>query len=133
MAEIFKLKVLTPTRKFYEDEVTMVEFNTSEGQVGIYKNHIPMTAVIVPGVLRIHKENEVKVATLMSGFVQILADEITILSQTCEWPDEIDEERANEAKIRASRRIAEKSNDLNLLRAEMALKRALVRLDVKNS
>lgn len=133
MAETFRLKVLTPTRSFYEGEVTMVEFNTSEGQLGIYKNHIPMTAIIIPGILTIHNDDEKKNASLMSGFVQILPDEITILSETCEWPDEIDEDRANEAKIRAERRLKEKSSELNLARAELALKRALVRLDVKNS
>ena len=42
----FTLKVITPDRVFYEEEVSMVEFNTVEGEVGIYKQHIPMTMII---------------------------------------------------------------------------------------
>ena len=46
----FTLKIITPDRVFYEDEVSMVEFNTVEGEVGIYKDHIPMTMIIVIGI-----------------------------------------------------------------------------------
>ena len=68
----------------------------------------------------------------MSGFVEIEEESVTILAEVCEWPDEIDEDRANEARIRAERRISEKATDLDLSRAELALKRALVRIDTKN-
>ena len=53
----FTLKVITPDRVFYEEEVSMVEFNTVEGEVGIYKQHIPMTMIISPGILTITQEN----------------------------------------------------------------------------
>ena len=49
----FTLKIITPDRMFYEGVADMVEFNTTEGEIGIYKNHIPMTVIIKPGVLRI--------------------------------------------------------------------------------
>ena len=107
--ESFKLKVLTPVCCFYEDMVTMAEFTTTSGNVGIYKGHIPMTFVIAPGVLNIHKESEVKKAALLSGFAEVLGDQITILAEACEWPEDID-----------------------LVRAELALKKALVRLGVKD-
>ena len=69
-----------------------------------------------------------KEAALMSGFIQILKEEVTILAESVEWPDEIDANRAKEAEIRAKRRIEEGSGDLD--RAELALKRALVRLSL---
>lgn len=131
MADRFKLKVITPTSHFYENDVEMAEFTTTEGNVGIYSGHIPMTAVIAPGELRIHEEDGVKTAALMSGFVEILQDSVTVLAEVCEWPDEIDENRAKEAKIRAERRLAEGAN-IDVLRAELALKRAMVRINIKN-
>ena len=132
MADTLKLRVYTPTAKFFEGDATMVEFTTSEGNVGVYPKHIPTTAIIAPGILSIHTDEGIKVASLISGFVNIEEESITILAEVCEWPDEIDEARANEAKVRAERRINDKKSDLDVARAEMALKRALVRIDAKN-
>ena len=133
MADTLNLKVYTPTREFFDGSATMVEFTTTEGNVGIYPKHVPTTAIIAPGTLTIHSDTQEKrCATLMSGFVEIEEESITILAEVCEWPDEIDEARANEARIRAERRISEKAADLDLSRAELALKRALVRIDTKN-
>lgn len=132
MADTLKLKVYTPMREFFEGEADMVEFTTTEGNVGIYPKHIPTTAIIAPGILSIHLNGKIKIATLMSGFVDIEKESITILSEACEWPDEIDEYRANEAKLRAERRLSEKAQGLEIKRAELALKRALIRIDIKN-
>jgi len=132
MAEKFKLKVITPTANFYNGDVTMVEFTTTMGDVGIYKGHIPMTSIIAPGPLNIHEGDDIKIAALISGFVQILQEEVTIMAETCEWPDEIDENRAEEAKQRAERRISENKEDTDIMRAELALRRALTRINVKN-
>lgn len=133
MADTLNLKVYTPTREFFDGSATMVEFTTTEGNVGIYPKHVPTTAIIAPGTLTIHSDTQEKrCATLMSGFVEIEEESVTILAEVCEWPDEIDEARANEARIRAERRISEKAADLDLSRAELAFKRALVRIDTKN-
>ena len=133
MADTLNLKVYTPTREFFDGSATMVEFTTTEGNVGIYPKHVPTTDIIAPGTLTIHSDTQEKrCATLMSGFVEIEEESVTILAEVCEWPDEIDEARANEARIRAERRISEKATDLDLSRAELALKRALVRIDTKN-
>ena len=92
-----------------------------------------MTSIISPGSLVITESNDVKkVATLMAGFSQVTQTEVVILAETCEWPDEIDEKRAEAARDRAQKRISEKSGDIDTLRAEIALRRALVRIDVKN-
>ncbi len=132
MADGMKLHVITPEERFYDGEVSMVELTTTEGNIGIYPNHIPLTAVVAPGVLKIHEGSEVKEAALMSGFITILPESVTIMAETVEWPDEIDFNRAEEARIRAERRLASKDGNLDVLRAEMALKRALVRLGLKD-
>lgn len=130
MADLFKLLVITPERKFYEGDVSMVELTTTEGEIGVYRNHIPLTAIIAPGVLKIHEEGEVKEAALLTGFIEILPEKITVMAETAEWPDEIDANRAEEARIRAERRLNEKSPEIDTMRAEMALKRAIVRLSL---
>ncbi|MCD8221036.1 MAG: ATP synthase F1 subunit epsilon [Clostridiales bacterium] len=130
MADVMRLRVITPEKSFYEGEATMVELTTSEGNIGVYPRHIPLTAVIAPGVLKIHEASETKEATLMSGFLTIEPEEITILAEVCEWPEEIDVKRAEEAKIRAERRLADHGAEIDVVRAEVALKRAMVRLEI---
>ena len=126
MADLFKLHVITPERRFYDGEASMVELTTTEGDIGVYRNHIPLTAIVAPGVLKIHEEGEVKEAALMSGFIEILPERITIMAEVAEWPDEIDGNRAEEARIRAERRLKEESGEIDTMRAELALRRALV-------
>ncbi len=123
------LRVYSPSRIFFEGEADFVEFTTTEGEIGVYRNHVPTTVVVAPGILRITKDGETKEATLLEGFATILQDEIVVLSEACEWPDEIDIHRAEEAKIRAERRL-QGDSEINYSRAELALRRALIRLQL---
>lgn len=132
MAEVMKLEIITPDRRFYEGEVTMAELTTTEGNIGIYPQHIPLTAVVAPGVLKIHEQDQLLEAALLSGFITILPDKVTIMAETVEWPDEIDYQRAEESRIRAERRLSTANAEMDTLRAEMAMKRALVRLQVRH-
>lgn len=128
----FTLKVITPDRVFYEEQVTMVEFNTIEGEVGIYKEHIPMTMIIAPGILTITQGSETKEAALHAGFVEVLQDKVTILAEIIEWPVEIDLKRAEESKDRAENRIREHAPGTDMKRAELSLKRAVARINATN-
>ena len=130
--QTIKLLVNTPDRVFYHDDATFVELSTSEGDIGVYPDHIPLTAVVVPSVLTIHQGNEIKKAAIQGGIVEILKDKITILAEVAEWSDEIDVERANEARLRAEKRLASKDADLDMVRAEAALKRSLARINAAN-
>lgn len=126
----FTLKIITPERIFYEGPVKMVEFNTVEGEIGVLPGHIPMTVIVKPGVLTITEEAGEKVAALHAGFAEILQYQVTILAEVIEWPEEIDESRAQEAKERAEERLREKKPELDTARAEVALRRALTRIEV---
>ena len=108
----------------------MVELNTADGQLGIYPQHIPLMVAVAPGVLKIHEAEGVRKAALLSGFIQVMPEKVTILAEACEWPEDIDGVRANEARIRAERRLTEGSAEVDVARAEAALKRALVRLSL---
>ena len=125
------LKIITPDRVFYSGKASFLELNTVEGEIGIYKNHIPMTTVLEPGIATITEEGgNKKEAALHTGFMEILGDRITILAEIAEWPDEIDRNRAQEAKIRAERRLQNDKSNINITRAELALHKALVRIEL---
>ena len=127
----FRLHIITPDRVFFDEEASMVEFNTTEGEIGIYANHIPLTTIIAPGILTIRMEGEAKEAALHSGFVEILPDKVTIMAEAIEWPEEIDVNRANESLERAKDRLASHDSAIDLARAQTSLYRAMARLALK--
>ena len=127
---LFTLKIITPSRVFYEGEVSMVEFNTTEGEIGVLKKHVPTTVIISPGIITITENEGTKEAALHAGFAEILQDEVVILAEIIEWPEEIDGERANRAKERAEERLRSKTPETDILRAETALQRALARIHI---
>lgn len=131
--KLFRLEVIAPDRTFYEGDVSMVELRTTEGEIGIYAEHVPTTLIVAPGVLKITETEGQKEAALLAGFIEILKDKVTVLAESVEWPNEIDINRANESKIRAERRLKDSDSSMNLVRAEIALKRALVRIEVGSS
>lgn len=128
--KLFKVEIITPERVFYTGDASMIEFTTTEGDIGVYKNHIPLTAVLAPGIVKITEDNSKKKAAVHSGFAEILGNKVTLLAEIAEWPDEIDKNRAEEAKMRAERRLKVKEAGIDVKRAEIALKKALVRIDV---
>lgn len=133
MAELkkFRLEVISPERIFYSGEVEMLELTTTEGEIGIYADHIPLTTIIAPGVMTITETgNQLKQAAVLEGFMEITQDKVTVLAQSCEWPDEIDIHRAQEAKARAERRLKSTDENISMSRAELALRKSLTRLEV---
>ena len=127
---LFTLKIVTPDRVFYQGEVSMVEFNTTEGEIGVLKGHVPTRVIISPGILTITEAEETKEAALHAGFAEILQNEVVILAEIIEWPEEIDEERAKRARERAEERLRTKTPETDILRAETALQRAMARIHV---
>lgn len=124
------LKIIAPDRVFYEGAVEMVELNTSEGEIGVLPGHLPMTVIVKPGVLTITEPEGEKEAALHAGFVEILPDQVTILAEIIEWPEEIDAARAEAARERAEERIHERAQGTDIARAETALLRAMARIQV---
>ena len=130
-SRIFEVEIITPDRIFYKGEAAMIEFNTAAGEIGVYKKHIPTTTVLAPGIVRIKNDGEEDVvAAVHSGFAEILPDKVTLLAEIAEWPDEIDKSRAEAAKYRAEERLANKTEAIDVKRAEFALRKALVRIDI---
>ena len=131
MAEkTFNLQIISPTRVFFDEAVDMVEMKTTEGEIGVLAGHIPLTTILEPGVLRIKTDGNGREAALHDGFVQIQKDKVTVLAESCEWPDEIDANRARKAKERAERRLTSGSKEVDMVRAVLSLKKAFIRIDL---
>lgn len=127
----FHLEIITPDRVFYEGNIDMVEMNTTEGEIGVLPGHIPMTVIVKPGILSIHESGGgEKRAALHAGFAEILPDKVTVLAEIVEWPDEIDEQRAESAMKRAEERLRRREASTDVARAETALQRAVARIQV---
>ena len=126
----FLLRIITPDRVFYENQVDMVEFNTTEGEIGVLPGHIPMTVILKPGILYITEAEGEKKAALHKGFAEILPEGVTILAEVIEWPSEIDEARARAAQERAENRLRDKAPNTDYAKAETALLRAVARIEV---
>lgn len=125
---LFELKMIEPDGMFFEGEGEFLEFTSVEGQMGVYKNHIPLTTILEPCVVKIHANGETKKAAVLGGFIEIQKERITILAEDANWPEEIDVERAKAAKQRAEERLSKREAGLDVARAEAALKRAMARI-----
>ncbi len=129
MADVFELKIISPDSMFFEGEADFLEFTSVEGGMGVYKNHIPLTTILEPCVMNIHNGTEVKKAAILGGFLEILQDKITVLAEDAQWPEDIDVERAKEAKKRAEERLSHNGPNMDVRRAQAALKRAIARIN----
>lgn len=132
MASTFRLQIVTPSRTFYDDEVEMAIVRSTEGDLGIMSKHMLMVAPLKIGKVRIKKDGQFREAAISEGFVQVESEYTRIITDTAEWPEEIDVKRAEEAKERAEKRLSASQGDIDRLRAEIALKRAMNRLNVAN-
>ncbi|MGN0351552.1 MAG: ATP synthase F1 subunit epsilon [Roseburia sp.] len=128
--KMFNVEIITPDRIFYTGEASMIEFNTTEGEIGVYPRHIPLTTVLAPGIVTIYEAEKEVQAAVYSGFAEILSDKVTLLAEIAEWPDEIDTNRAEAAKKRAEERLANRTEEIDVKRAEFALRKALIRIDI---
>lgn len=130
MANKLSLKIITPTRNMFEGEVDMVVMRTKSGDVGILHGHQPMVTILDYGVLTIKNDGEDRQAAVLGGFAEIGADGMSILTDAAEWSNEIDVVRAEQAKERAEARLKTVQANIDVQRAELSLKRALVRLSL---
>lgn len=108
---MIKFKIVTPERVLYQDEVDQVTLPTPKGEITILPHHIPLVSSLVPGEIRVVKNKEEVSMAISGGFVEITGKNITLLADTAERAEEIDEVRATEAEKRAKELMAEKKID----------------------
>ena len=127
-----RLQIISPWKVLFDGNCTMLEYNTTEGYVGILPGHVAMTQIIAPGKLTIYEENKPNPTYMaaMSGVAKIMPDTIMLLLEIAELKEEIDVERAKNAKKQAEDRIAENKDSIEVDCAKFSLKKAEARLEV---
>lgn len=127
------LDVITPDKKAFSGEVKFVVVRTELGELGILPRHADLVAALEIAPLRIDLSDGTRqFMANFGGFMEIKNNVITIVTPNCELPDEIDEDRAKRAKARAEERLKSRNADIDFHRAELALQRSLLRIDVKH-
>ena len=123
-----QLKIITHERIVFEGEVDEIVIQAQTGQMGILKDHIPMTTVLEIGVTKVRQGDKERFFATMGGVFQFKDDVATILTDVCEAGSDIDVTRANDAKSRAEARLADGTAKIDSQRAQAALARSLARL-----
>ena len=126
----FHLKVMTVDRCFYDGEVDRIIIRTTQGDAGILPGHVPYIAAIGIGGLTIIKDGEKRVAAVSGGFVDVSIEQTVVLARTCEWADEIDVKRAEEAAGCARAALLQKESAREHDLAQVKLKKAINRIRV---
>ena len=123
-----KLKIITHERIVFEGEVDELVLQTKGGQIGILKDHVPLTTALDIGVTKAKIGDKYKYFATMGGIFQFKDNIATILTDVCEDGCDIDVTRANNAKQRAESRLADNDAKIDAERAQAALARSLARL-----
>lgn len=129
MADTLHAQILTPEGKLFDGEVLGVQIPGSSGSFEILANHAPIISTLDIGIIRIHKPDRSTIYLAVSGgFVEMNGNRMTLLAEAAEKAEEIDVDRAKLARDRALELLS--SKDADRIEAEVALKRAVNRLNV---
>ena len=123
------LQIVTPDRLLVREQVDEVQLPGSEGYLGVLPGHTPLLTSLAVGELWYRKGSEKTYLSIALGFAEILPDRVTILARLAERAEEIDVERAELARKRAEERLTQRS-DIDYERARIALLKSLTRLQV---
>ncbi len=127
----FHLEIVTPEHLVYSDDIDVLTVPTVQGEISILAKHVPLVTMINPGEIIIKKNNEIEYMAISGGFVQVIPNKVIILADAAERAEEIDLERAEQARERAQRLMEEKRGDkISHAEAMAAFQRALVRIKV---
>ncbi|CAK8724428.1 F0F1 ATP synthase subunit epsilon [Candidatus Electrothrix laxa] len=132
MAQIH-LEVVTPHGQVVNEDVDIVTAPGVEGEFGVLANHAPFLSAIKTGTLVFKQDKQEKFLMVSSGFAEVSNNKVTFLVETAEFGHDIDVNRALRAKERAEERLARAqahAEDLDRIRAEVALQRAVARITV---
>ena len=125
-----RLEIITAESRVYADDVEVLVAPGIDGELGILPHHAPLMTALQPGEIIIRKGGEETYLAVSGGFLEVMGNQVTILSDACERSDEIDEERARLAMEQAQERLASRDADLDLEQAVTAVRRAETRLRV---
>jgi F-type H+-transporting ATPase subunit epsilon len=122
-----RLEIVTPERRAYLDDVDMVVVPGRNGQLGILPRHTPLISSLGVGELRIKKGGTEESLLISGGFVEVRPDKVIVMADLAEHSEEIDEQRAIEARKRAEAQLEEVRDPVDIARVRAALQTALMR------
>ena len=128
-----RLKIITPAQTRFDRQVSRVIVRAKTGDMGILPGHAPYSAVLDYGVLRIQEDEAERLMAIYGGLAVVQNDQVTILTDDAEWPEEIDLTRANMNRVQAEQRLREKLDDMEIQNDQVLLRRALVQIEVSAS
>ncbi|MCL1928982.1 MAG: ATP synthase F1 subunit epsilon [Treponema sp.] len=128
----FKFELYTPYRRFFSGEIEAITLTLPDGDITIYADHSFLTAPVQTGILKIKTKNgEWKNAFIADGILEVKAHGTIIMADAAEWPEEIDQERAEKAFAAAQEVMETGTFKFETSSAESACRRAKFRLKVK--
>ena len=125
-----RLEIVTAERLVYSEEIDVLVVPGVEGELGILPSHAPLLTALKPGEIRLVKDGDETYMAVSGGFIEVLGNKATILADTAERAEEIDEERAEVALKRSEEALASGRADLDLEQALAAVRRSQARLRV---
>jgi F-type H+-transporting ATPase subunit epsilon len=131
MAATLKLEIVTPEAKAYSEDVEMVTLPGVEGEMGVLPSHVPLLTQLVAGEVAVRKDGREIYLAVGDGFVEIGGDHVAIMTDMAIQAENIDEAKAEEARQRATARLAEKIDDEEAAVVNASLARSLAQLKVK--
>lgn len=131
MAATLKLEIVTPEAKVFSDDVEIVSLSGADGDMGIYPDHMPLMTQLAAGEVLARKNGADIALAVGDGFVQVTKDRVAILTDMAIKAEDIDEQKAEEAKKRAEARLLQKLSDEEAATVQAALVHALAQIKVK--
>jgi F-type H+-transporting ATPase subunit epsilon len=129
VAATFRLQIVNPERMIVDADVESVVIPATGGFLGILRNHVPIIGSLEIGVVKYRGEGQQRFVACNQGVFEMRNNTLKVIADTAEPGEEIDLTRAREALHRAEQRLDQRPKDLNILRAELALKRATARIN----
>ena len=130
MADTFQFEIVTPEKLVVRDVAEEMQIPGKNGYLGILPGHAPLITELAVGEITYRNGGDTHRLAVAWGFTEVLPDKVTILAETAEKADEIDVQRAQEAKQRAEERLKGSDTETDYQRAQTALQRAESRLQV---
>lgn len=131
MANTMKLQIITPMRTILDEEIESVILHTTEGEMCVLYDHEPTVTLLGYKDIVYTQGGQKKKATALGGFAEITKNKVIVLTDASELADEIDIERAKKAKERAEKRLTSNDSSIDHVRAEIALKKAIARINLR--
>lgn len=126
-----RLEIVTPETTAYSEDVEMVTLPGSEGELGVYPNHVPLLTTLNPGELRVLKGGKETFLAIGEGFVEITASTVSVLTDMALETSVIDESAAEAAVARAQAAMKEDLGKEEVVAVQASLQKALAQLHVK--